>query len=492
MMNFNIDIPSRNFEQHLALQGNQRIILSAPFGSGKTYFLENYFKNNDEYEVIHLFPVNYSVASNEDIFELIKYDILFELFSKEVAFDKLVIKHIESLLQFAAKNGHHILAPFLMLIPEIGKSMYSIYDKLQQLSETYFKEHEKKQGDDKKTAIDYLEGFTTQKGNIYEEDFYTQLIVQLIEQLKTNKDQTRETVLIIDDLDRVDPDHIFRIFNVLSAHLNHLDTENKFGFDRIILVCDIDNIHKIFQNRYGSDVDFSGYIDKFYSYNVFEFENHEAIVRELKKILRTINFHNLNYGNRFENLDNLATEMILYVLSALIINKQLTIRKIKKIIGKELITETYTPNLGGFYHEYQNNSLEIIILFEFLFFLFDSWDEIISVLDNSHEVPNHLISSSKKKIFIGCTIVGLDASRHKLVNEGMTYKYIHEKSNQEFEYRFTEQNDIQKHMKKAWCNVIRINPKKGDSGLDITDPLFMPLLVDTAKIFKDFNTIQFP
>ena len=52
---------------------NDRCMLSAEFGDGKTYFL-NKFKESysNEYEFITLYPVNYQVEDNKDIFELIK------------------------------------------------------------------------------------------------------------------------------------------------------------------------------------------------------------------------------------------------------------------------------------------------------------------------------------------------------------------------------------------------------------------------------------
>lgn len=72
-----------DFEKHL--EENSRIVFSAKFGKGKTTFLKEIFIKNQEkyfkekkYEVIHLFPVNYAVATNEDIFRYIKYDIIID------------------------------------------------------------------------------------------------------------------------------------------------------------------------------------------------------------------------------------------------------------------------------------------------------------------------------------------------------------------------------------------------------------------------------
>lgn len=87
-MNHNLTIKNdsllQDFLSHLQLADNNDIILSASFGTGKIYFLKEDFtpKTEEHYNVIHLFPVNYSVASNEDIFELIKYDVLFEIMLK--------------------------------------------------------------------------------------------------------------------------------------------------------------------------------------------------------------------------------------------------------------------------------------------------------------------------------------------------------------------------------------------------------------------------
>ena len=76
--------PTADFEQFLS-EDNKRIFFSGPFGIGKTYFLKEFFKSGereDEYDVYHLFPVNYQISSNENIVEFLKYDILVELLKK--------------------------------------------------------------------------------------------------------------------------------------------------------------------------------------------------------------------------------------------------------------------------------------------------------------------------------------------------------------------------------------------------------------------------
>lgn len=72
-----------NFAQYL--EKTDRIILSAKFGDGKTYLLNELRKDEamqDKYEFFTIYPVNYSVAKNEDVFEYIKRDIIVQLHKK--------------------------------------------------------------------------------------------------------------------------------------------------------------------------------------------------------------------------------------------------------------------------------------------------------------------------------------------------------------------------------------------------------------------------
>src|SRR5690606_18756241 len=91
-------IPSQLFAEHLSIPNNERIIFSGKFGIGKTTFLRRHFfqcdtlsalRHTTQYNVIHIFPVNYSVAQNEDIFRYIKYDILIELLRNQVDIESL-------------------------------------------------------------------------------------------------------------------------------------------------------------------------------------------------------------------------------------------------------------------------------------------------------------------------------------------------------------------------------------------------------------------
>lgn len=69
------------FKEHLNI--NERTIFSAKFGDGKTFFLDIFKKKyKDNYEFITIYPVNYQIADNKEIFEYIKRDILIQMVAK--------------------------------------------------------------------------------------------------------------------------------------------------------------------------------------------------------------------------------------------------------------------------------------------------------------------------------------------------------------------------------------------------------------------------
>ena len=72
-----VDEEMERFENHLL--SHDRVILSAKFGDGKTFFLNKFkekCKNDTKspFVFITLYPVNYQVLENKDIFDLVKHD----------------------------------------------------------------------------------------------------------------------------------------------------------------------------------------------------------------------------------------------------------------------------------------------------------------------------------------------------------------------------------------------------------------------------------
>ncbi|HVU53869.1 MAG TPA: P-loop NTPase fold protein [Puia sp.] len=278
-MDISIESLSQNFEDHLLLENNHRIIFSGKFGMGKTFFLQRYFQHHqDQYNTILLSPVNYVVSSNENIFELIKADILKELFlTQKIRLTTLAkdttLQRISNYIEKSPLVLPRFLAKVLAKINPAVEVPRQLVEDIVKMMKEYSAVPEEKYRTLTQEASDFVGATEEAIGGIYEYNYITKAINIFLEEIREEK----KNVLIIDDFDRIDPEHIFRILNILSAHNNSFNEENKFNFDHIIIVCDIINIKNIFAHKYGANVDFDGYIDKFFSSDIFHFQNSDAI-----------------------------------------------------------------------------------------------------------------------------------------------------------------------------------------------------------------------
>jgi hypothetical protein len=273
----------KDFAQYLAT--TDRIILSAKFGDGKTYFL-NQLRNSEElsedYKFFTIYPVNYSVAKNEDVFEYIKRDIILQL-NKEGLLNKVDIDAVFNSL-FSFDDVRTVVSFLLSFVPG-----GTFYDKIL----NKFCEKKKKYEGKKHTADKYLSSFTQKQGSLYEEDGYTLLIRDAINWMKQDHSMNgpewkkKKAVLIIEDLDRLDPKHLFRILNVLSAHIDDTTTPdvvtNKFGFDNIVLVMDYETTAHIFHHFYGKEACYEGYMSKFLSREPFRYSIQPYIAIQIER-----------------------------------------------------------------------------------------------------------------------------------------------------------------------------------------------------------------
>lgn len=347
--------PTKNFSEHLEFPNNKRIIFSGPFGSGKTYFLKKFFEErSDIYETIHLFPVNYAIASNEDIFELLKYDIFFELLGKEqINYEGIDFTDFFILQNFIYNNSYDILKIIGETINKTNKNFFRIIDRVVQLEKKYNQFRNKSNETDKIQIINYLKQQTQKKGSIYEEDAYTELISNLVTELKNNaspQETKKKSVLIIDDLDRIDPEHIFRLLNVFAAHFDINSGNNKFNFDKIIFVCDHTNIKNIFHAKYGMEADYVGYIDKFYSHEIFCFDNINAIIKKIADMFELT----------IERPKDLAPGTIFYELTTYLIKSMVDKRIIQtRSLVKLLNTKVTFKNQKIVY---EGNTIEVYII----------------------------------------------------------------------------------------------------------------------------------
>ena len=187
-----IDISHELTRFHQHLENNRQTILSAKFGDGKTYFLNEYIKQHEEdtfFVVLH--PVNYVVSPNEDIFEYIKRDILCSLVHKdefqEIDWNQLIKEffNYDSVLEGVDWIAQHISWGKYATLP------LHLFKKI----------------DDKFAVDKYFDRFKDARGGLFEFDQFSFAIEQTIKKIQ----EKQKCVLIIEDLDRLDPGHLFRI-----------------------------------------------------------------------------------------------------------------------------------------------------------------------------------------------------------------------------------------------------------------------------------------
>lgn len=296
---------SNKFAAHLQLEGNLRTIFSGKFGSGKTTFLDHFFaQNKQDFVPVILHPVNYSIATNEDIFEYIKYDLLLEMLP-EIDLDKLEtfkLKLPEKAYLLWRNHPGELADRAITFLTRLGKPLHPSFaaieameiavKSLQKEMNEYAAGLEQKYSEHKVLAL-FIERIANKTSSLYEDSILVHLIEKIVGLLKaptTTDGRERKVILIIEDLDRIDPEHIFRILNVFSAHFDSKQTrgENSFGIDTVVVVCDEENIRNIFANRYGGNVDYSGYIDKFFSISVFHYNFAQVAKQYIRNLVANL------------------------------------------------------------------------------------------------------------------------------------------------------------------------------------------------------------
>ncbi|HHC78963.1 MAG TPA: hypothetical protein ENK46_03710, partial [Flavobacteriia bacterium] len=344
-----------------------------------------------------------------------KFDILLQLLTKDVVFDKIDLSRDLVLTQFIKDNFIEVLSPFLNFIPAVGGSLSKVMDKLLKLKTKYDAFESELKSDELKRATAFLDEFTKIKGSIYEEDFYTNLIQGLITQLK---EKEKELILVIDDLDRIDPEHIFRLLNVFAAQVDvnpKDEQENKFGFDKVIFVCDIDNIRNIYKHKYGIETDFNGYIDKFYSRELFEFNAQNIINNYVEQILISIKapISNTTFNVFIIKTDFDFKRTLKLVLKTMLFYSAINMRDLFRVYNRsDLELPEYNLELFGYSNIY-NSELDVILLFDFLKIIFgNNIDKVLLALKKC-KLSKGITNKSYLNRMIANTLLVLDMKKHQ-------------------------------------------------------------------------------
>ena len=299
-----VDDAITEFRHHLL--SHPRTILSARFGDGKTYFVSKFIENADvqqKFKFLRIFPINYQVLENKDIFEIVKRDILLQLIYNEMIPAEYDISDGLLLPYYIQNNGVGLVEDLISYLPSltacnesIGKvallasGAVSLFNKIKDKFDKY-----KQENSYAEAIIKFLS--ETDKNYLIEEDLITCIIKDCINKYR-NENAGKRVALIFEDMDRIDPAHLFRIMNVLSAQMDYsykygIDSNsnscslNKFGVDNIVLILDYDNLEKLFYHFYGKDANFNGYIHKFTSSSIFTYslkaQQYNYVVEKIAK-----------------------------------------------------------------------------------------------------------------------------------------------------------------------------------------------------------------
>lgn len=345
--NFTIDITETLSKFSDYFEHSERMILSAKFGDGKSYLLNRFIdkddKKNPKYYFVVLHPVNYVVEENRDIFEYIKRDILFQMLQDDKVFnfdDNLEIwdKAIKENVSWGDVYDFLMELQPLSSVKSIGKLLKIGADKYLKIRKYY--------NDIQNKPYTYINSFALRRGSLAECDGFTQIIQQAIKLI--GEQYKQKTVLIIEDMDRLDPGHLFRILNVLGVQIDNpyfendqpLEKErnpNKFGFNKIVLVMDYDTSEHIFHHFYGNDADYEGYMQKFIDVNPFCFSLRSEAQRMLREKIKEICFLDDNFFPM--SLMNCTKNGVAPTISSYI--EKLSVRKCKQIITEGILHFEY-------------------------------------------------------------------------------------------------------------------------------------------------------
>lgn len=286
-----VDDAIERFQNHLL--SHDRVILSAKFGDGKSFFLNEFKKKCEDskdspFKFITLYPVNYQVLENKDIFEIIKHDVLLQMLMLRMIDVNYEITNEMALAFYLQTHFLTVADSFFSMLHLIGnadpqiKGLFGIFKSISWVKSLKDKVNEFKKQIDQSDFLDtYLATFDEK--SVYENDIVTKIIRDNIDTYQ--KSNNKKVVLIIEDMDRLDPAHLFRIMNVFSAHMDYgyrsmqpIDDSlvgNKFGVSNVVFVMHEQNTKALFHHFYGDTADYEGYISKFYNKDIFNFSLNE-------------------------------------------------------------------------------------------------------------------------------------------------------------------------------------------------------------------------
>lgn len=216
-----IDEKIKEFKIHL--DSHPRTIFSAKYGDGKSFFMNKaieYISREYDYVFLKIYPINYQVLENKDIFEMVKHDILYQMLLKNIIESDYDVDENVAMSFFLQNNINSVFEYFFDYLQilnsdnQVIKSAllgYQTIKVFKTFRNAYLKYKKECSKDD--YVCNFLDKVKTNFS--IEEDIITKVIKDNI------KKCGKKVVLVFEDMDRIDPAHLFRIMNVLSAQIDY-------------------------------------------------------------------------------------------------------------------------------------------------------------------------------------------------------------------------------------------------------------------------------
>jgi hypothetical protein len=324
----------------------------------------------------------------------------------------------------------------------------------------------------------YMTSIETNESSIYENDLITKLIESVLNRIKQGN---RENILIIDDLDRIDPEHIFRILNVFASHIDiaNQTKDNKFGFDKILLSCDIKNIRNIFRAKFGMSADFNGYIDKFFTTDIYYFDNKQNLKDILFSIFRTIRMRktmeeefNPTWAKIFD-----YDEFLIDFISILIDKNLVNLRSIMKFRDREIDINIDKVRFSK-QLEFSSNQFQIILQTKFLRALLGDFQHLIDAVRSLQSETLNIRNS--------------DTYTHRALLI-LTYE-IHELRRSEFDYDLKKIGNLQIKIENKFRDIpeiqVRHNTSSGPENKIFTTSEFLSVYEELCLLLYNINYLK--
>lgn len=189
----------------------------------------------------------------------------------------------------------------------------------------------------------------------------------------------KQKILIIDDLDRFDPEHLFRLISVLSAHIDHHTNEKKFGFDKIILVGDLQNFRDMFQHKYGIKNSFNGFISKLSSKYPFNYDPKQELYSVMPKLLEQFNVivENERSEKLFKLLSTKERLFFNFITYVFLSSGIVSLREVHKKKVIDIIVEKDSYN-----NFYNSNSSSFFLFYRFIKHILIEKENLIACISN--------------------------------------------------------------------------------------------------------------